>query len=254
MRKGLWHRTRLSCGVRGRGGKCPRTLTEQRLDRLAGKLKFDRGDLELLLLAGMPEEHEGYAAVFRTLHPRGEPRPSVGLAAQVLGGGSRAAFLERFGARAVIRSGAVKTTGEVPFFEKSLDPADSLWPVLHGGDEWPSSLTHCETPPVFHGLDDWLATRTVGRACHALRQAQPCTVVLSADFEDTAFHRGLAMVRAAGRQPVGFPLSGPMEPGALRLLKMHALARGWFPSLRLASPEGQVRPTRRPSMAIPIPS
>src|SRR5262245_5834612 len=48
---------------------------DQPFDRLIRKLNLEKSDVELFLLAGMPEEHEGYAAVFRTLHPRGESRP-----------------------------------------------------------------------------------------------------------------------------------------------------------------------------------
>ena len=39
------------------------------------------------MLAGLAEEHEGIAATLRTLHPTGEPRPTLGLAALVLGDG-----------------------------------------------------------------------------------------------------------------------------------------------------------------------
>src|SRR5215475_1779733 len=41
-------------------------------------------EVTLLLLAGLPEEHEGLASTFRTLHPRAEPRPTAGLAALLL--------------------------------------------------------------------------------------------------------------------------------------------------------------------------
>src|SRR6267142_2310178 len=50
------------------------------LDLLAEKLSLSPIEVELLLLAGLSEEHEGLAAILRTLHPRNEPRVSVGLA------------------------------------------------------------------------------------------------------------------------------------------------------------------------------
>src|SRR6478736_6377015 len=53
-------------------------------DRLARMLGLVPAERDLLLLAGLAEEHEGYDAVLRTLHPRGEPYPSAGLAAQFL--------------------------------------------------------------------------------------------------------------------------------------------------------------------------
>src|SRR5712691_9887950 len=54
------------------------------LRRLAAGLRLTPLEVDLLLLAGMPEEHEGYAALLRQIHPQGEPRPTVGLAARLL--------------------------------------------------------------------------------------------------------------------------------------------------------------------------
>ena len=104
------------------------------LDRLISKLGLEREDIDLLLLAGMPEEHEGYAAVFRGLHPRGEPRPSLGLAAQLFGSG-RHDFLRDLESRRVIRNGAIRVRDTAPLFERTLEPLESLWPALHGAEE-----------------------------------------------------------------------------------------------------------------------
>src|SRR4051812_34837200 len=50
-------------------------------DRLAAYFGISGAERDLLLLAGLPDEHEGLATTFRTLHPHGEPCPTVGLAA-----------------------------------------------------------------------------------------------------------------------------------------------------------------------------
>src|SRR5574341_2119618 len=52
---------------------------EHPLGRLARLFGWDALDVDLVLLAGMAEEHEGLAAVFRALHPRGDSRASAGL-------------------------------------------------------------------------------------------------------------------------------------------------------------------------------
>src|SRR4051794_13748500 len=54
------------------------------LDRLATGFGLSPAEVDLVLLAGLADEHEGYSGVLRTLHPRGEPRPTAGLAAQLL--------------------------------------------------------------------------------------------------------------------------------------------------------------------------
>src|SRR4051794_26006864 len=57
---------------------------EPRLERLAAAHALTPLEVDLLVLAGMAEEHEGFGSLFRTLHPRREPRPTTGLAAQIL--------------------------------------------------------------------------------------------------------------------------------------------------------------------------
>ncbi len=209
-----------------------------RWGRLVRRLNFAAADIGLLVLAGMAEEHEGFAAVFRTLHPRGEPRPSVGLAAQLLAGGSRAEFLKRFMGFSVIQNGAVRLKGEVPFFERSLEVAEALWLVLHGCNEWPASVPSRVAAFPGHGLEDWLEGPVLKRAIQAVRKQLACTVLITGDGEDAAFHRGLAVVQAAGREPAGFPLPAPLDSESWRALKLHTLARGMVPVIRIVPPDG----------------
>src|SRR5215469_8955736 len=54
------------------------------LDCLTARLGLTETERWLVVLAGLAEEHEGLAGTLRSLHPLGEPRPTVGLAALVL--------------------------------------------------------------------------------------------------------------------------------------------------------------------------
>lgn len=112
-------------------------------------------EMQLLVLAGLSEEHEGLASILRTLHPRGEPRATVGLAAQLLCDDQldRRAFRELIETSAVMRSGALRVTGDGPFFEHSLQPAEVLWSALHGIDVWPVAVIRLNGPIAGAGLD-----------------------------------------------------------------------------------------------------
>src|SRR5207248_470374 len=50
-----------------------RQASEQPLDRVVDHFGLGATERELLLLAGLPEEHEGLAGTFRALNPNGEP-------------------------------------------------------------------------------------------------------------------------------------------------------------------------------------
>src|SRR5260370_15453042 len=147
------------------------------LQGLAAGLRLTPLEVELLLLAGMPEEHEGYAALLRQIHPQGEPRPTVGLAARLLCRGDEErsllrAIVER---GAAVRSGALVVGGDSPFFERSLLLGDALWSALHGVDAWPRSARARREPPAVAGLDEWLPEPPPARAVAAVASRRPST-------------------------------------------------------------------------------
>jgi hypothetical protein len=214
------------------------------LDRLTDALTLSREEIDLLLLAGMAEQHEGFAAVLRTLHPRGEPRPTAGLAAQFLGNtlAERLKLRDLLECGAATLSGALRVTGDAPFFERSLLLPEALWSALHGLDAWPASVVRVVGPVVMHGLSEWLSSLEATRAVEVVAQRLACTVLVTADNEDVAFHRARAIVWEAGLDSVGVSLRGTVGPELEQLIRVHTLLRGVVPVIRLASTEGQPAP------------
>src|SRR5262249_32235153 len=88
------------------------------LDRLIQALALTALEIDLLLIAGMPHEHEGYASVMRSLNPRGEPYPSVGLAAQLFCRtvSERCALREVLELGKAVKCGALALSADAPFF------------------------------------------------------------------------------------------------------------------------------------------
>jgi hypothetical protein len=207
------------------------------LDRLAQSLALSQEEVELLLISGMSEEHEGLGAVMRTLHPRGEPRATVGLAAQLFcrDQRERRVFRDLVETGALTSSGALRVTGDAPFFERSLQPAEALWPALHGLDVWPASINRLDDSIACAGLDEWFATASVERAAKAIRWGEPCTALVTADNEETAYHRGVALVAHAGATPAGILAAASMDRDLVKLIRVHAIARGVTPVLNLAA-------------------
>ncbi|MBA3440952.1 MAG: ATP-binding protein [Pyrinomonadaceae bacterium] len=210
------------------------------LDRLADRLSLSGDEISLLLLAGMAEEHEGYAAVLRTLHPRGEPRASIGLAAQLLcrGPQDRLRLRTMLVGGALVKSGAVRATGDNPFFERSLQPMDALWSALHGLDVWPASISRLGGPIAMSGLEQWLGGQGAGRAIAAIKRREPCTILVTADGEEEAFERGRALVHHANLESIGIALTGGTDAEQEQAIGVHALVRGGVPVMRMAIGEG----------------
>lgn len=212
------------------------------IDRLAGALRFSPLEIEILLLAGLSEEHEGYAAILRSLHPRSEARVSVGLAAQLYCGSSheRFAFRQLLETGAAVTSGALCLSGEVPFYERSLHLPESLWSVLQGIDVWPKSVTCLAVVITQAGLNEWFAQPQAQRAIAAMQRRQACTIFITADQEDLAFHRALALATHAGVEPAALLVQLTPDAGWENLLGLHALARGVTPVLKLSQGEGAI--------------
>jgi hypothetical protein len=212
------------------------------LDRLVDGLGLSPCEIDLLLLAGLAEEHEGYAEVLRLLNPQGQPSPTTGLAAQLLCPGSgdreRRALRELLENGPAVRSGALRVVGDGPFFSRGLLLAESLWPALAGIDAWPAALRRPEEPVALCGLETWLEEPDARRAAAALEEDLACTVLVTAEDEESAFHRGAALVRAAGREGAGLFLPQAPDADVERLIGLHSLVRGAVPVLRLPAKDG----------------
>jgi ATPase family associated with various cellular activities (AAA) len=213
------------------------------LAALASRLRLTGVEVDLLLLAGLPEEHEGLASTLRNLHPRGEPAPSVGLAALVVEADlpDRAVLRRLLHEGRAARSGLLVVTGEGSFFERSLVVAEEVWGALHGHDAWPRSLRRVEVAAPPAGLGGWLELPAVQRARGALDDGLDCLLLIASGDDAVAVSRCATLAAAAATVAVAARLR-PEDTGAVALLALHAAARGGVPVVVAPDPaEGVAR-------------
>ncbi|HEX6200542.1 MAG TPA: ATP-binding protein [Thermoanaerobaculia bacterium] len=211
------------------------------LDRLAEGLGLTPMEQDLVLLAGLPEEHEGLASVLSTLHPNGEPWATTGLAALVFCASpeDRPRLRETLVGGAARRYGAFEIRGDAPFFNRSLRPGAAVWPVLHGIDTLPEGMrpVRAADERTAAGLGEWLAAPDVRRAAAALESGRPWLIHLATEKGDVGLHRGTALVRSAGGRALPLRLTSA-EPGSSDLAVLHAVLRGAVPVLALPEADG----------------
>lgn len=201
------------------------------LDRLAARLDLASVEADLLLLAGLAEEHEGIAQTLRALHPTGEPRPTVGLAVHVLADDADRDTLHRvLQEGSAVRSGALVVPGQAPFFERSLLVADGLWAALHGHHRLPAALAPVPVPAAPAGLSRWAASAPSVRAVRALQGTAPQVVIVTTDDETVGLSRCARLAADAG-VPLLAARPSADDPAAAQLLQLHALAQGAVPLL-----------------------
>ncbi len=222
----------------------PREEAGHPIERLTATYEMLRVERDLLLLAGMAEEHEGFAILFRTLHPRGEPRPTVGLAAQLLceSPSDRMMLRKLLLTGASARSGAILLSEDGPFYERSLLLADALWPALAGVDVWPARVRPLACATEASGLEEWLDSEQVARAVAALQRGGPALVLVVADDELGAVHRAVAMARHGVVPAVAVEYPANAGDDTQRWIALHAVARGVVPIVRVtAAADGPTR-------------
>jgi hypothetical protein len=75
---------RTSAGDDALGGLLDLVAAGQALDRLGEAYGLSLFERDLIVLAGLPDEHEVFAELARMRHPHGEPRPTFATLALVL--------------------------------------------------------------------------------------------------------------------------------------------------------------------------
>ncbi|MBC8290968.1 MAG: ATP-binding protein [Planctomycetes bacterium] len=211
---------------------------QEPLARLAQTLRLRRIELDLLMLAGLPEQHEGHAQVMQTLHPHQKPFATTGLAAQLFASteSHRQRLRHVLETGAATSSGLLRIEGDGPFFQRDLRPAAGLWSVLEGSFGWPEELRPVEAVTALEGLSGWLEESAL-TAFQAIRENVPATVAISDEDEERCFHRGAALVHAAGREPVCFEIACEDTARFARQIQLHAIARNFVPVIRLRCKE-----------------
>ena len=170
------------------------------LDLLTERFQLTEAELDLVVLAGLPEEHEGLASTFRAMHPTGESRATAGLAALILDGrGTTRSDLRVLLAEGnAVRHGIVRLTGSGPLFERSLMLPDELWEAMRGTDAWPAGLPRVAVTCTTTGYETWLREDEVDLARIALADPGNRTLLVTSPSEQVAIGRCGALAAGAG--------------------------------------------------------
>jgi len=219
-----------SPGVDDPAFKLERLSPTSALGRLVDRLGLTALETRLILLAGMPEQHEGFADILRVVNPLRKPYASLGLAAQLFcTTGDRQALEALIHTGQAINAGVFKLDGDGPLYTSNIVLAEKLWPLLQGHDVWPKTLPRTEPKTVSWGMQGWFEQASVAHAIAHISSGADVTVNITADEMTTALHRAASLVAEAGKSPSAFIFSEKLGIDQLKLLSIHCLARGSVP-------------------------
>jgi|GEM_PF-818685 len=186
---------------------------------------------DLLLLAGLSQLHEGYASLFRALHPASLPYPTVALAlhwleqeAYLLCEDDSAApepnlaALTPLALRAAVedlllhgpqaRLGLLRLVGDGPWHSRQLQAGPGIWEALCARPPQDEQLQRLLGFTQVPGLAAWLAQAEVQKAISALRLGEPCVIALLGASESARHTRLRALLGAAGAAALACRLDG----------------------------------------------
>ena len=219
----------------------PAAAAVQPVDRVAARLGLDALDLDLLVLAALPGEREGLAAVVRNLHPEHRPAVTGGLAAALAEAGLIGAPPRRHAGR------PAGNGPRAPHLRRAraqrARPAGPGRPVRGGGDRpragglgGPAGRgpVACRVPAV-GGCPSPRPGSAGGRA-PARRWRPPRRSAASSRWWRSRSARGRPRPRPGWRRSPSWPAGPPASSGTRRprpagmaLIALHALARGVIP-------------------------
>ncbi len=226
------------------------------VDRYAAALGLARHDIDLLLLAGLAEAHEGLAALLRDLHPRALPAATTGLFGVLaecgLVPGLPAGPVGRTAARAAICDSPLLATGAVrlgagPFWERSLDLAECLWSALLGEPTWPPEVAEIAVPTGLVSSGLRAEDPAVGAVLRAVTGSAPVTVQVRGDDPPGNAVRLSRLLAGAGARPVVLAVP-TLDAAVVGSVWAVACARGLVPILV----PGELDDTGWPSLPGPV--
>ena len=175
--------------------------------------------VDLLLLACLPDAHEGFATLCRLVHPEALARPTGTLALHWLESEVPAGPLgEPFAIRDAMEDlllhsplaalGLLRLEGPGPWHSRSLLPGPGVWEALMARAPRVDNAELVGGYAQVPGLEDWLAAPLVQQAALALRRGLPCQIMLVGGDAGMRATRVRALVGAAQTVAVRIRLDG----------------------------------------------
>ena len=181
-----------------------RLYPQAAINRLCERFELSEVEVSLVILCGLAEYHEGFADIFRVLHPVNQPYATVALASHLFQEATdpREAFYEQIQSSALFRFKFLNIEGDGPLNSCSIVLKPEYWRLLNG-QPVDSGFDIPDRFPL-PGMEAWLKSEAVKHALACMDSDLPCTVMVFNHNLETAIHRGLALIRGGNRRALLF--------------------------------------------------
>lgn len=213
--------------------------------RLVERYGLEQEQLDLVVFAGLPDEHEVFAHLFRILHPAGRPVTTIGSFVQLVAAGQRDRAVQEVLLGRAVESGVVRLGRADALGDRDVVLADGLWSALCGIDIWPDGARVRRGSVPAAGLERWCADPEQVRIARQLRAGRRIVVVVSARSSEDAVNRARALAQHSAIDAEAIDLRADAAPATLADSLAHAALRDRLPIVAIATQD------RRGSLEIP---
>lgn len=212
------------------------------LSRLIDGLKLGKIEVQLLVLAGMAQEHEGFADIFRSLHPTRQPYPTAALLSQIVRASEsqRSELLQNLATSPLITTGIVCLFDDAPVLTCSVKVSAADWQAIKSAVAQPNLLIPQVREFCSIGLDKWLDSNKIKQARHCLQCNLSSILYLQNPDIDVVLNRAYVLAQREKRALLAVAVSAKPEPQAIAQLGLHCLVSGSVPLLVVESNEASV--------------
>jgi hypothetical protein len=209
------------------------------LSRLIHGLKLSTTEIQMLVLAGMAQEHEGFADIFRSLHPTRQPYPTAALLSQIVSASEsqRSVLAQCLTASPLINAGVVSLSDDAPILACSMKVSAIDWQAIKSAVAQPNLLNAVIFESCNIGLDKWLNSSKIKQARHCITQNLPSILYLQNPDLEVAINRAYVLVQREHKKLFAVTVGPKTEPKALVQLGLHCLLSGSIPLLVIESSE-----------------
>lgn len=209
------------------------------LSRLVQGLKLSKIEIQLLILAGMAQEHEGFSDIFRSLHPIRQPYPSAALLSQIVGANElqRSALSKCLTASPLITAGIISLSDDAPILSCSVRVNAVDWQAIKTAVAHPGLLNPIIFAACDIGLDSWLVSSKVRQARQCLAQNLTSLLFLQNPDLDIAINRAYVLANSEQTKLLAVNVSAKTDSKALTQVGLHCMLSGAIPLLVLDANE-----------------
>ncbi|MBU2876690.1 ATP-binding protein [Aliiglaciecola lipolytica] len=209
------------------------TSAQSALSRLVLGLNLSQLEIQLLVLGGMAQEHEGFANLFCSLHPRQQPYPTAALLAKLVCTDQplRESLCNCLNESVLFDLGIVEIADQAPIFTQSIMVNANTWYAINTGKSCFLQTPALNIQSCFLGLSKWLQTAIVEDAKLCISNSLESHIMIQDMDNLVSLNRALALLEETKRKSVVVQLNDQFSQQEYKQLACHCVLSAAVPIL-----------------------